>query len=83
VASRRSKTFRYDKDGIHVLGVVNVAGATGEPASGAGRTSVSSRQRVRVVQRDGETAVSEEVSTSERQRSRTHRPAEPGKEERG
>jgi hypothetical protein len=50
------KVIRYDKDGIHVLGSVNAAVVGSEGAKG---THVSSRQRVRVVQRNGETIVSE------------------------
>lgn len=53
------KVIRYDKDGIHVLGSVNAAVVGSEGGKG---THVSSRQRVRIVQRDGETVVSEERS---------------------
>lgn len=53
------KVIRYDKDGIHVLGSVNAAVVGSE---GGKDTHVSSRQRVRIVQRDGETVVSEERS---------------------
>jgi hypothetical protein len=53
VAETGSKTIRYDKHGVHVLGVVNVAGAAKDGEAGTSRTRVSSRQRVRVVQRDG------------------------------
>ena len=51
-----SRTFRYDEDGMHVVGAINV-GTT----EGAGQSShVSSKQRVRIVQRDGVTVTSEE-----------------------
>jgi hypothetical protein len=83
VADTGSRTIRYDKDGVHIVGVVNVAGATSDGEAGTGRTRVSSRQRVRVVQRDGETVTSEEVETSEREESRARRTDRPGKEERG
>jgi hypothetical protein len=79
VADTGSKTIRYDKDGVHILGVVNVAGSTNEGETG-GRTRVSSRQRVRVVQRDGQTVVSEEVESDEGKDSRTERRDAPGKE---
>jgi hypothetical protein len=81
VASTARKTFRYDKDGVHLLGSVNVAAATSEGGPDARQTRVSSRQRVRVVQRDGQTVVSEEIETSEGEGSRTDRPDGPGKEE--
>jgi hypothetical protein len=56
------KVIRYDKDGIHVLGSVNAAVVGNE---GGADTHVSSRQRVRIVQRDGETVVSD-VRSEER-----------------
>jgi len=54
-----SKTFRYDEDGVHVAGAINVAST-----SGSGQ-KVSSKQRVRIVQRDGVTVSSEEVVSVE------------------
>ena len=59
------KVIRYDKDGIHVLGSVNAAVVGSEGGEG---THVSSRQRVRVVQRNGETTVSEVSEESETKR---------------
>jgi hypothetical protein len=55
------KVIRYDKDGVHVLGSVNAAVVGSDSGKG---THVSSRQSVRIVQRDGETVVSE-VRTEE------------------
>jgi hypothetical protein len=49
------KVIRHDKDGVHVVGAINVAANDGEKS-----TRVSSKQRVRIVQRDGETVVHEE-----------------------
>ena len=54
-----TRTFRHDEDGVHVVGAINVASGSGE------RAEVSSRQRVRIVQRNGETVTSEEVETVE------------------
>ncbi len=51
-----SRTFRYDEDGVHVAGAINVATTKGAEQS----SHVSSEQRVRIVQRDGATVTSEE-----------------------
>jgi hypothetical protein len=54
------KVIRYDKDGVHVVGAINLAASEGDEA-----THVSSRQRVRVVQRNGETVVHEDEGRDE------------------
>ena len=59
------KVIRYDKDGIHVLGSINAAVVGSEGGKG---TRVSSRQSVRIVQRDGETVVSEVRSEEQEER---------------
>jgi hypothetical protein len=74
MAKTSSKAFRYDKDGVHVVGVVNVANAGTEREAGGGETRVSRRQRVRVVQRAGVSVVSEHVQASEGSRPRTETP---------
>jgi hypothetical protein len=73
MAKRASKTFRFAKDGVHVVGVVNVAGAKAE-GGGADSTRVSTRQRVRIVQRGDASVVSEHVQASEGSRPRTETP---------
>jgi hypothetical protein len=57
-----SRTFRHDEDGLHVAGAINVASTAG---SGEG-AHVSSKQRVRIVQRNGETVTTEETESVER-----------------
>jgi hypothetical protein len=81
VAETGSKRIRYDKHGVHVLGVVNVAGAAKDGEAGTSRTRVSSRQRVRVAERDGETITSEAVEISEGKTPGKAGPEGPRKEE--
>ncbi|HEX2111734.1 MAG TPA: hypothetical protein VHF67_09280 [Gaiellaceae bacterium] len=76
-----SKTFRYEEDGVHVLGLVNVADAAAEGGAESSRTSVSSRQRVRVVQHGEASVLFKEARATGEQTARAGDRDHHGKEE--
>lgn len=76
-----SKTFRYEEDGVQVLGLVNVADAATEGGAESSRTHVSSRQRVRVVQHGDASVVFEQVRATREQGARAGDRDHHGKEE--
>jgi hypothetical protein len=57
------KPVTVDQDGVHVAGGVNAVVSANVNESGS--THVSSKQKVRIVQRNGHTEIYEESSTSE------------------
>jgi hypothetical protein len=59
------KPIDIDEDGVRVAGGVNAVVSANVNEKEGSRSTVSSRQRVRVVQRDGKTEVYEEESTTE------------------